>query len=539
MKIVLFIIVIGVFSLCTSPVAGGGTESTNGYVTGLLVDENGAPANNTRVMLLPDTYNPVKDRPIPDSLIDTTDESGKFQLISASKGRFYIEVHQLNTGNRALLSNIIVELRDTLILPTHEIKKPGAVKLIHLSGDFTKNGYIYIPGSTWFTAIDNQTAFLDSVPSGYIPQIKFTDASNLKEDSTIVSGFTVTREDTLVIANSSIWKFSRKLHFNTTGSGADVRGTVTNFPLLIRLTSDNFDFNQARTDGSDIRFVKENGASFPYEIERWNADKKNAELWVKIDTLFGNSSEQFIVMYWGNTNAQSQSNSSAVFDTAVGFSGVWHMGQPENAIVSDATGNRIDGIATSTTTVSGTIGEAQLFNGTSSLIQASGPTSSNVNFPDTGTYSVSAWVTTATLDTLCQAIVFKSNAQYGLQIVPEKEWEFNTYTEKTMWEGSRSPASSGSWHLVTGIRNGTKQYLYVDGVCVDSTVSDVIALASEKVSRAYDKPLEIGHCPDGGKNPDRFFNGVIDEVRISGIALNADWIRLCYMNQKEMDALVK
>jgi hypothetical protein len=35
-----------------------------------------------------------------------------------------------------------------------------------------------------------------------------------------------------------------------------------------------------------------------------------------------------------------------------------------------------------------------------------------------------------------------------------------------------------------------------------------------------------------------FFDGMIDEVRISNIARSGDWIKLCYMNQKENDALI-
>jgi hypothetical protein len=35
------------------------------------------------------------------------------------------------------------------------------------------------------------------------------------------------------------------------------------------------------------------------------------------------------------------------------------------------------------------------------------------------------------------------------------------------------------------------------------------------------------------------FSGRIDEVRVNKISLSPDWIKLCFMNQKEQDALVK
>jgi hypothetical protein len=102
-------------------------------------------------------------------------------------------------------------------------------------------------------------------------------------------------------------------------------------------------------------------------------------------------------------------------------------------------------------------------------------------------------------------------------------------------EMSRTPAQTGSWQLLTGIRDGLKQFLYVNGICVDSSI---ITIATSS-SRNTDQPLEIGHCPDGGEDPDRYFKGIIDEVRIAGIAYSPNWIKLCYLNQKEADKLLK
>ena len=159
-----------------------------------------------------------------------------------------------------------------------------------------------------------------------------------------------------------------------------------------------------------------------------------AEVWIKVDTIRGNDNSQYIALYWGNPGAADSSNGAAVFDTAAGFAGVWHLGQPTGTTVLDATANGINGTATATATVSGAIGAAQSFNGTSSLIQTSASASDKVNFPDTGTYSVSAWVKANALDSLFHGIVYKSNFQYGLQIRPKNEWEFFTYIDKTRWE---------------------------------------------------------------------------------------------------------
>ena len=55
-KVLLSIMAMGTAAFlvrCTiGPLAGGGTESTNGLIIGTLVDGNGAPAMHTRVILV-------------------------------------------------------------------------------------------------------------------------------------------------------------------------------------------------------------------------------------------------------------------------------------------------------------------------------------------------------------------------------------------------------------------------------------------------------------------------------------------------------
>jgi hypothetical protein len=49
-------------------------------------------------------------------------------------------------------------------------------------------------------------------------------------------------------------------------------------------------FSQAQFGGSDIRFTKADNTFLPYEIERWDSAHSQAEIWVKVDTVFGNDS---------------------------------------------------------------------------------------------------------------------------------------------------------------------------------------------------------------------------------------------------------
>ena len=50
---------------------------------------------------------------------------------------------------------------------------------------------------------------------------------------------------------NSDWSNRKKLIFNNSGQSE----TLENFPVLVNLSSSNFDYSKAMTDGSDLRFI--------------------------------------------------------------------------------------------------------------------------------------------------------------------------------------------------------------------------------------------------------------------------------------------
>jgi len=118
---------------------------------------------------------------------------------------------------------------------------------------------------------------------------------------------------------------------------------------------------------------------------------KAREIWVKVDTIFGNDSAHYICMYWGTSAVGSRAhhrlsnqcfgngfgglsdrvtNGAAVFDTANGFQGVWHLRKRETAPTEDASsivskGPLWDDFGIG---VPGVIGAARAFDGKASYI---------------------------------------------------------------------------------------------------------------------------------------------------------------------------
>ena len=108
---------------------------------------------------------------------------------------------------------------------------------------------------------------------------------------------------------------SGTLYLLTTPESANLPATASedNFPLLVRLDKDNFDFSQTKAQGEDLRFSTSTGKPLAYQVEQWDAANGTASIWVRIPTIKGNDRQE-IKMYWGKSDASSESNGSAVFN---------------------------------------------------------------------------------------------------------------------------------------------------------------------------------------------------------------------------------
>ncbi|MFM8399776.1 MAG: DUF2341 domain-containing protein, partial [Pirellula sp.] len=113
-------------------------------------------------------------------------------------------------------------------------------------------------------------------------------------------------------AQESPWTHQSSFFLITTPDGANLpeASSEENFPALVLLHSDFFDFSTAHPQGHDVRFVS-NGLNLPYQIEHWDASKGNASIWVRVPKIQGNQ-QQEIKILWGNPNAKSESNGRAV-----------------------------------------------------------------------------------------------------------------------------------------------------------------------------------------------------------------------------------
>jgi len=518
---------------------GGGSEITNG-ASAYVRQSDGTPVNNAQVFVRPQRF--LRDTSsldfsrIPDAY---TDETGYFKIDSLKPDNYFIEVNDNHSYAVRLACTVSTTTKQVIDLGIDTLRPTGTVRgAITQSPTSPSIGmYVQIYGLDRIARVNAVTGTFsfDMLPAGNFslhvlsssPLIPGVDVDNIA----VLAGDTAT-------VPVAVWKSFRQLIFNTTSTGAQITGTVVNFPVLVRLTNSNFAFGDAKKNGEDVRFARSNGTPLPYEIERWDSANGQAELWVNVDTIVGNNQSRYMTMFWGNPNAVSGSNSAAVFDTSNGYQGVWHLGE-SGPLAKDATVNHYDGTLNSMPAApkvaAGAIGNAFAFDGISSFIEMTGTASGKLDFSENGTYMVSAWVYADTLDGIHDEIVSKGWYQYFLEVGSNNTWEFNVLKGGVGWENSHSPATSKVWSYVVGIRSDTSQYLYVNGTCVDS----IMKFGNRTPSlRSSADNFKIG-THSGASDPyPWFFKGKIDEVRILNSAPGADWVKLCYMNQKSTDALI-
>lgn len=518
--------------------AGAGSETTNS-LTGTIADQNGLPAANTVVYLIPSDYNPsLNDKPSLAS--DTTGANGKYSFDSIDGG-----IYNLIARNKTLSSNLIVNninfiQHDTAqVLPVSHLSAPCTITAdFSLSGN-KDSGYIYIPGTDIFAPVNGSSSVsLEDIPSGVFQTLIYKNSSGVSVN-TLRSALSLSPGQSISIVNP-LWNNSKVIYLNTSATGAATTENQYDFPVLVRLDNSNFDFTSETNSGNTLLFTDPQNNPLSYEIESWDSVLQKATLWVKIDTVFANSTEQYITMHWGNELATSTVSHVSVFDTAAGFQGIWHLSDNSVDSISDACGNNFKGVAygmDNNSVTDGIIGKCRQFNGSSSYIILPNTAGGKLNFSQESNYTVSAWVYVTSPDSLSHVVLSKGNNQYFLWYTSMHKnstlWEFTEYQSGEGWDLSTEKVTGGDWFYLAGVRNGTSQRLYVNGVCVDSTGFENSAtwprdesfnVTIGRFMQAVTSPLDSeSFC---------YFNGKIDEVRISDKALTPDCIKLCYMNQK-------
>ncbi|MDQ3000307.1 MAG: DUF2341 domain-containing protein [Fibrobacterota bacterium] len=331
----------------------------------------------------------------------------------------------------------------------------------------------------------------------------------------------------------SAWPYGADLILNTSANGANIPITVTGFPMLVRLSAANFPFDQAQANGRDVRFAKPNGVPLDYEIERWDAVVRLAEVWVKVDTIKGNDAGQKVRMLWGNSAAADSSDPGAVFGAANGYVGAWHLngsgasnrpnavagGQPAVPMQYDGDENATGIIAGADSLDGGAVGDH--------LDIGDG----YADFSGGLTYTV--WVYPTAVRKWCHILDLGNGENVDNIILNRMDttaglgyhnWNGTTGSDKT----APNQWTLNQWQQFGLTVSGKDFKLYKNGALV---LSDTISTTMAVVNRT------LNFLGKSNWAVDQYYQGKLDEPELSRVAHNDVWMRLLYQNQKSGQAL--
>lgn len=503
---------------------GGGVETTTG---GRLVSLSEVPPK-AELKLIPAGYDP-RSATFPESLITRSDDSGRYAFRGIAPGLYNLQAWQPEDGAASFRTGIRVTAKAHTAIPMDTLRPTGKLRLLW---EEIRPGFVFIPGTLVSHAITteeivSEQILIDSLPAGRIPPSFHAASLPDMAIRRLTDTVSIRPLDTAELRTFEAWAHEALWRLNTTTTGANVFGNVVDFPILVRLNGQNFDFSEARPDGRDVRFTDADGKDLPFETERWDGARSLAEIRVRVPQVDGNSATDFIRMYWGNASAANRSSGAKVFNAANGFAAVWHLGGTGGSTAggyADATPNGLAGTGFSMTDTSGkeaVIAGGQRFDG-SQHIGVGDHNALNTR----SAITVSAWIKADSWVGGNRRILQKgiTNNQYELGDTgnPDSLGWFLGAGGARFGVRMASP-STGVWHLLHGTYDGSQSKIYLDGILQNSLpATGEMAISNDS--------LYIGQKPSG-IDSDRF-QGVLDEVTVGSMARSADWIRLEFANQR-------
>ncbi|MGY5858004.1 MAG: DUF2341 domain-containing protein [Candidatus Thorarchaeota archaeon] len=304
---------------------------------------------------------------------------------------------------------------------------------------------------------------------------------------------------------------------------------LNDFPVMIDITDADL-AAKAQADGDDIVFMIDDEA-VDFEIEYFNQGTGDLVAWVKVPTLYA-SRDTVITMAYGNPNA-GPSSSTKMWDD---FETVHHLADDPSGTVYDSTSNNYDGTS---------------FGGMTSGDLVSGLAGNGINFDDSGTPSTSEMISIGQIYTDDW-----DSFTVSLWVYMDVNQDSRVF--------SKSPTTTTTEHIITtriaALTPTTR--LRTDSSGASYNVNTSLSLsswnhimwswdASSDTLLAYMNGLPVLDQYHPGTNlydsndvfvignnnlnlaDERFFDGVLDEIRLTESLRSAAWIAAEYNNQND------
>jgi len=340
------------------------------------------------------------------------------------------------------------------------------------------------------------------------------------------------------------YQYKKAITFNTTSTGAAITESQANFPIAVHLNTSSWStqaerdafFDNAGTDGKRVNFFDTDlDTALAYEVEYFSNAQGSEEAiyWVKVPQIDANSSSDKIYMGYGNDPYHADmSNPRAVWDS--NFKMVQHMNDTTTSTITDSTSNANNGTKVAANhpdgTATGLVGYGQTF-ATDDLISITSYIPNDL----AGTVSAIVKTTSSAAEAIWASSDEATTVDYVRLYVTTKvyfgAWQQTGDTDPQVEFYGNAVINDGNYHSIAVTSSGSAYAHYNNGVADSETYT-----FGADTGEWFDAVAGRDNFTIGAQkrtSTSLYFNGVIDEFRLSNIVRSADWIKLEYYSMKK------
>ena len=315
----------------------------------------------------------------------------------------------------------------------------------------------------------------------------------------------------------SVGSFDAGAKFTVAGYNGSA---LSGFPVLVRIQNGSpsgfsYDDLHSKSTGADIAFVDMSGNGLPFEIDTWDPAGTSL-IWVKLPSM-QNGTE--FVMCWGSATSGKTVCADNPFS---GYKGVWHM---ESASPADVSGSGNAGTASGAAAVAdGKFGSGLSLPDSASYVSC-GTSQSNAELKDG--FTVEAWVNSSSYSG--NRVVFAKDAFISVRTGSATQLQVTTPGKKDHNMSVATLPSTGTWwHLAATFQKNTTDgcKVYVNG-----------ALAAQMDAGDINDQTGSTEMWFGKNQWGQYFQGLLDEIRLSTGIQSAEWIAATYAAQNSASFL--
>lgn len=324
------------------------------------------------------------------------------------------------------------------------------------------------------------------------------------------------------------WTLRKKITVDAAAAGITLSEATGPVPVLLRLVDGNFKFSDAKSDGTDLRFVMEDDKTLlPFHIEKFDSLMNEAFVWVKIPDLKPGT-KTTIWLYYGNTSgkASKAEDAKATYDADTVL--VFHFneqGQPSY----DFSGNGNNAQTVGLSSQGSMIGSGLRIDGKTTVTIPSSPT---LFWTEGSAMTWSAWVKFGAPKT--DAVFFSRHENNKVFLIGADQgvpFVEVTYQSGNVRSNGGAAVAPNSWHHIAVVATGENIRLFLDG--------EPYAVAKAALPALSGLAVVGGNGTNNLMSSSAAASGEIDELQISKVARSSGFLKLAAVGQGGGDAAAK